>query len=42
MLDPGSTDVDAIDGFVRTVTTDDFVIGTADGAQDLVAVAVRP
>lgn len=42
VLDPGSTDVDAIDGFVRTVTTDDFVFGSVDGAQDLVAVAVRP
>jgi SAM-dependent methyltransferase len=41
VLDPATTDVDAIDAFVRTVTLDDFLIGTADGAQDLVAVAVR-
>ena len=42
VLDPGTIDVAAVDEFVSTVTLDDFVVGGADGAQDLVAVAVRP
>ncbi|MFN8149365.1 MAG: methyltransferase domain-containing protein [Candidatus Nanopelagicales bacterium] len=31
-----------LDAFVATVTVDDFVVGDADGSQDLVAVAVAP
>jgi SAM-dependent methyltransferase len=31
-----------LEAFVTSVTADDFVVGAHDGAQDLVAVAVRP
>jgi SAM-dependent methyltransferase len=33
---------DELAGFVATVDVDDFALGAADGAQDLVATAVRP
>jgi SAM-dependent methyltransferase len=33
---------DDLDAFVATVTADDFVVGSAEGAQDLVATAIAP
>ena len=42
VLEPAAVGVADLDGFVRSVTAADFVVGAADGAQDLVAVAVRP
>lgn len=41
---PGAepSEADGLAAFVASVTASDFVVGGADGAQDLVAVAVRP
>jgi SAM-dependent methyltransferase len=42
VLDPQAAQVADLEAFVTSVTAADFVVGDADGAQDLVAVAVRP
>jgi SAM-dependent methyltransferase len=42
VLEPGGPHVADLAEFVASVTAADFVVGDAEGAQDLVAVAVRP
>lgn len=42
VLAPDDAHPDGLDAFVASVTAADFVVGAADGSQDLVAVAVRP
>ncbi|MFN8168987.1 MAG: methyltransferase domain-containing protein [Candidatus Nanopelagicales bacterium] len=42
VLDPAHEGAADVDAFVATVGVDDFVVGDAQDAQDLVAVAVRP
>jgi SAM-dependent methyltransferase len=42
VLEPQAAPIGDLDTFVASVTAADFVVGDAEGAQDLVAVAVRP